>query len=297
MERRRHITQWLSTLLANSYWLFLGNTPIYQGPLKTVCFPGLNCYSCPAAAFACPVGALQNFATTLRMGLPFGHFGAYIIGLLGLTGTLLGRIPCGWLCPFGFLQEWIYRIPTKKLGLPRALRFGPYVFLIFFVLLLPALIVDESGYGSLWFCKYICPAGTLEAGLPLMLLAPDLRQMIGALFFNKIILLVIILGLCVFISRFFCRVVCPLGAIYGLFNKTSFIRLEFHERACVNCKACFKICPTGVSFFNGADSINTHACIRCMKCYSICPSDAVSISIGSMKSKTITQDNTARTTP
>jgi len=285
MERRRSISQLLSTLLANSYWLFLGNTPIYQGPFKMVCSPGLNCYSCPAAAFACPVGAIQNFTTTLRMGLPAGHFGAYIIGFLGLIGTFIGRMPCGWLCPFGLLQEWLYRIPSAKLNLPRPFRFGPYVFLILFVFLLPALLIDESGYGSSWFCKYICPAGTLEAGLPLMFLTPDLRQMIGALFFNKIILLFLILILCVHISRFFCRVVCPLGAIYGTFNKTSWLQLKFHKHNCVTCKACFKICPTGVSFFDDTDSINTHACIRCMKCYSICPADAISIQLGNKSSE------------
>lgn len=297
MERRRRLSQWISTVIANSYWLFFGNTPIYQGPLKAICFPGLNCYSCPAAAFACPIGALQNFTTALRIGLTAGQFGAYVIGFLGLIGTIIGRMPCGWLCPFGLLQEWIYRIPIKKIQLPRFLRFGPYVFLILFVFLLPALFIDESGYGTLWFCKYICPAGTLEAGLPLLFLVPDLRQMIGLLFLNKIVWLIVILGLCSVISRFFCRVICPLGAIYGLFNRTSWIQLKFHKTSCVNCKACFKICPTGVSFFDGTDSINTHACIRCMKCYSICPADAISISIGKDETGQLITDDTGRTTP
>ncbi|OPL16905.1 MAG: hypothetical protein AVO38_06920 [delta proteobacterium ML8_D] len=279
MEGMRRRSQYLFTLLANAYWLFLWKSPIYQGPLKKICFPGLNCHSCPAATMSCPLGALQNLLAALRPGLQMGqlHIGAYVLGSLGLVGSVTGRMPCGWICPFGLLQEWLFLLPVPKISLWRPLRRGPYLFLVVFVVLLPLLIADLTGYGFPWFCKYICPAGTLEAGIPLLSLDHGLRSAVSWLFAFKVIILILLLTWCVFTSRAFCRAVCPLGAVYGLFNRVSWLQLRFHPDRCVQCRACLKVCPTGVSFYNGRDGINSESCIRCLRCLSICPANAVSI--------------------
>ncbi|MDA8162252.1 MAG: 4Fe-4S binding protein [Desulfobacteraceae bacterium] len=282
MERSRKISQTLFAVAANSYWSFLWKSPIFKGWSKRICCPGLNCYSCPAAVMACPIGGLQNFLASFRINLKLAEmqFGAYILGTLALIGSFVGRMPCGWLCPFGFVQEFLYRIPTPKISVGRWTRVGPYIFLGLFVIILPILVVDATGYGATWFCKYICPAGTVEAGLPLLGLHPELRRAAGWLFVNKLVVLVVILVWCVVTSRAFCRAICPLGAIYGLFNRISFLRLNFDQSKCVNCKACKTICPTSISFYNGEDQINSTACIRCMRCYSMCPVSAVSFSLG-----------------
>lgn len=279
MEHMRRRSQYIFTLLANAYWLFLWKSPIYQGPLKKICFPGLNCHSCPAATMSCPLGALQNLLAALRPGIHTGqlHIGAYVLGSLGLTGSVAGRMPCGWICPFGLLQEWLFRLPVPKIPFWRPLRRGPYLFLIVFVVLLPLLVTDLSGYGSVWFCKYVCPAGTLEAGIPLLSLDQGLRSAAGRLFAYKLVILILLLTWCVFTSRAFCRAVCPLGAVYGLFNRVSWLQLRFHPDRCVQCKACLTVCPTGVSFYNGLDDINSDSCIRCLRCLSICPANAVSM--------------------
>ncbi|MEF3168048.1 MAG: 4Fe-4S binding protein [Deltaproteobacteria bacterium] len=279
MERARRRIQLLSLLLANSYWLFPWKDRIFQGWTKRICFPGLNCYSCPAAAFSCPLGGLQNAIAGIRPAFAVHqfHFGAYVLGTIGIFGSLMGRIPCGWFCPFGYLQEWLYRIPIRKFSLPRIFRWGPYLFLLFFVVLLPLFWVDEMGFGSTWFCKFVCPAGTLGAGLPLLAMETGLRRLVGTLFFSKLAVLLAILTGCVVTNRFFCRTICPLGALFGLFNRVSLLRLRFDSDRCVQCSACKRICPVGVSFFDRTDSINTGACIRCMRCYSICPAGAVSV--------------------
>ncbi len=283
MRRKRRITQYLTALLVNSYWLFFWKSSIYQGQTKTLCFPGLNCYSCPAAVMACPLGALQNILTTLRANwanAAVPNFGAYVIGSIGLFGSFLGRFPCGWLCPFGLVQEVFFKITSKKRTLFRASRYLPYFFLAVFVILLPILWLDDFGYGLPTFCKFICPAGTLEAGIPLLLMDPGLRRSAGMLFVFKLGLLFVILGASTFFSRFFCRTICPLGAFLGLFNRVSLLQLYFQKEKCMQCGACLKICPVDLSFYNETDRIDSTACIRCLKCYTICPADAITLSFG-----------------
>lgn len=285
MRRKRRITQYIAAFIANSYWLFFLKSPIYQGNTKAICFPGLNCYSCPAAIMACPLGALQNMLTTLRASLGSSvmpHFGAYVIGSLGIIGSFLGRFPCGWLCPFGLIQELLYRLPLKKRHLFRQSRYLPFVFLIVFVIILPLFWLDEMGYGFPAFCKFICPAGTLEAGIPLLIIDPTLRRSIGALFASKLGILLLVLGASTVFSRFFCRTICPLGAFFGMFNKASLMQLHFNKKNCVECKACLNICPTDISFYNEVDQIDTTACIRCLKCYTVCPADAISLTFGNL---------------
>ncbi|WP_428124015.1 4Fe-4S binding protein [Dissulfurimicrobium sp.] len=256
--------------------------PIFQGWSKRICSPGLNCYSCPAAITACPIGGLQNFLASIRINIaPVGmRFGAYVLGTLALIGSIMGRLPCSWLCPFGLIQELLYRMPVPKISMKKWFRAGPYIFLGLFVIVLPILVVDATGYGSTWFCKYVCPAGTLEAGIPLLTLNSNLRRAAGWLFVNKLVVLIAISVWCMVTMRAFCRAICPLGAIYGLFNRISWLQLNFDPSRCVGCRACKTACPSDISFYNGEDSINSTACIRCMRCHSICPVNAVSLSFG-----------------
>lgn len=262
----RRWIQVAATVLSNAYLIFPFTRNIYQGKLKSVCVPGLNCYSCPAATGACPLGSLQSMFATVRSGLSIGRFhpGLYVIGFLGTIGALVGRMPCAWVCPFGLIQELIHKIPSGKFEIPRFLIYIKYVVLALFIFLLPLLAVDELGYGITWFCKYVCPAGTLEAGIPMMFLMPSLKELIGVLYYHKVALLVIFLILMVFVRRPFCRIVCPLGAIYSLFNKVSIFRMVHDPDACVGCEQCYRDCPMGVRFYLGANQID---CIRCMKCY------------------------------
>ncbi len=275
----RRIVQILATFITNAYWLFpFGAFGIYTGKLKSVCVPGLNCWSCPAAVGGCPIGAIQNFLASIRLTLASGQyrFGFYVIGFLGIIGSLVGRMPCGWLCPFGFFQDLMHKIPSPKFGIWKPLTWLKYVVLALFVIILPLVVVDDFGFGSTWFCKYICPAGTLEAGIPLLFLRPDLRELVGGLFFNKLTILILLLIWMVMTSRPFCRTLCPLGAIYSLFNKVSLFTMRWDKEACTHCKACETVCPMGVRFYETPNSLE---CIRCLKCYQACKFDAISFEI------------------
>lgn len=279
MPGPRRWFQVFSTLFQNAYWGFILKGTIYQGPLKSICTPGLNCYSCPAATTACPLGEVQNFMAgfiaKLRMGV--FHPGLYVLGFMGFVGSLVGRMSCGWLCPFGFLQDLLHKIPCPKLSIPRFLLVLKYLVLVLTVLILPAFYLDPFGYGQTWFCKMICPAGTLEAGLSLVLMNDTLRSRIGGLYFWKIGLLLFFLVWMILARRPFCRTVCPLGAFYALFNRVSIVRLAHNREKCVMCKQCLRECPMGIGIYEGANQGN---CIRCLQCMQkSCRYGAISLEI------------------
>ena len=111
MSRFRGWIQAGATLLTNLHLPNFLKGGLYQGAGKTVCVPGLNCYSCPAASGSCPIGAFQAVVGSSKFS-----FSYYITGFLILLGVLLGRFICGFLCPFGWFQELLHKIPTKKLS-------------------------------------------------------------------------------------------------------------------------------------------------------------------------------------
>ena len=278
---KRRWFQFFSTLLHNSYSGFLITHNIYTGFLKNFCAPGLNCYSCPASSFACPLGILQNFFASVRIlsgQVLVGSF-FYILSFFLLFSLFLGRFICGWLCPFGFFQDLIYKIPffKKQINLPFQIqRYFKFFFLFFFVIILPLFVVNELGYGILWFCKYICPAGTLEAGYFNLILQHSLFSLIGFVFYLKSFIFFLFFFLCLMDLRFFCKNICPLGLIYGSFNNISFFRLSFNPNNCNLCKMCEKVCPSNLSIPKELNSIN---CIRCLNCLKICPTKAIKLEI------------------
>ncbi|MGA7562789.1 MAG: 4Fe-4S binding protein [Desulfobaccales bacterium] len=279
MVRLRTLIQTLVAFGTNAYLLFpFGGSVIYQGPLKAVCHPGLNCYSCPGALLSCPVGAFQNFlaAVRFRSAATFPLPGAIVVGYLGFIGTMVGRLPCGWLCPFGFIQDLIHKIPVRKFSLWKPLRWVKYGVLGILVIILPLTLSDSVGLGYPWFCKLLCPAGTLEGALPVIMLKPTLWATLGFYFWNKVAILTILLVLMVFISRPFCRMLCPLGAFYSLFTRMTMVHLEFIEGNCVDCGACTRKCPTGVK---PSQEFDSPECIMCLKCLDACQFRALQFGI------------------
>lgn len=263
--------QLLSAVLLNGYLTGFQKGRIFTGGTKAVCVPVLNCYSCPGALGACPVGSLQGALGGIKGRFPF-----YVLGLLMLFGVVLGRLACGLLCPFGLVQDLLSKVPLPKLELPkkadRLARYLKYLVLLLLVVGLPAFAAAGSGVRPPYFCKYLCPAGTLGGGIPLMLADPALRSLAGWLFSWKALVLAVILVASMCIHRPFCRYLCPLGAFYALFNRFSFFQMRLDERRCVGCGECGRICPMGVEV---TKNINSGECIRCGRCKSACPTGAI----------------------
>lgn len=312
-ERVRHRgkIQLFVAAASNSYLTGWLSGTIYSGKAKQLCHPGLNCYSCPGALLSCPIGALQAVIGSRSFNLSL-----YVFGFLLTVGTVLGRMVCGFLCPFGFLQELIYKIPfppkKNRFKGDRALRKLKYVMLLVLVILLPMLLTTPTGDASPAFCKYVCPAGALEGGIPYAFLRPentvptggtggetgsavpslsgfkvDLIEKqpqvkLGFLFSWKMGILILTLLSCLVIYRPFCKYLCPLGAAYGLLNPVSLYRLRLDEDKCVRCGACKRACKMCL---NPTKQLNHAECVRCGDCVNACPTDA--ITMGFFEKKTL----------
>lgn len=269
-NKNRWKVQLAATLASNPFFLNFFRGKIHKGSSKIVCVPGLNCYSCPAAAASCPIGALQAVIGSSKF-----QFAYYVFGILILIGVLFGRVVCGFLCPFGWFQELLHKIPTKKFSTKKLhiLIYLKYMILIIFVIVLPMTIINEVGMGDPFFCKYICPAGILEGGIPLSIANDSIRASLGELFTWKSCILLGVITLAVFFYRPFCKWICPLGAFYALFNKISVYRLHVDQNKCTACGACSHVCKMDVDVFR---TPNHAECIRCGDCIQTCPHQAIS---------------------
>ncbi len=262
----RLLFQIIYTVITNGYVYGYLSGKIYKGSLKYVCVPGLNCYSCPGAIGSCPLGALQAALNKKNFEIPFG-----VLGFFFLLGSLFGRFVCGWLCPFGLLQDLLHKIPLfrkrKQLPFHSILKYGKYLVLFGLVIIGSVFLFD--GFVKVpAFCKFLCPSGTFMGAIPLLGADEALRSGIGGLFFWKLGVLIVLVVLSVKVYRPFCQYLCPLGAIYGWFNRFSLVQVHWTKESCVSCMACQKACPVDLP----PEKISVSAeCIKCGKCVDVCP--------------------------
>ena len=274
----RRLIQVYAALLYNAYVKGFIKGDIYTGSIKNFCVPGFNCYSCPGAIGACPLGALQNALASSDKRAPY-----YVLGILMLYGLILGRTICGWLCPLGLIQELFYKIPTPKVKKSRfthALSYLKYVLLAVFVVIIP-LAYSLQQYPVPGFCKYICPAGTFEGAMGLLANPVNTGKfsILNILFTRKFVIMVAILLACVFFYRAFCRFLCPLGAIYGLFARVSILGVKVEKSKCTNCGRCVAHCKMDIRH------VGDHECIHCASCVDVCPTKAISMKMGKIALK------------
>lgn len=267
--------QILYTIITNGYAYGFMSGKIYKGSMKYACVPGLNCYSCPGALASCPLGALQNALNKRNFSVPFA-----VLGFFFVFGSLFGRFVCGWLCPFGLVQDLLHKIPLfkKRKQLPKheILKYGKYVTLFGLVIIGSAFLF--TGFVKVpAFCKFLCPSGTLFGAIPLLSTNKMLQSQIGGLFFWKLGILLAIVLLSIKVYRPFCQYLCPLGAIYGWFNKFSLVQIRWEKESCTSCGACKRACPVNLS----PEEISVSPeCIRCGKCVDACPAKCLKNFLG-----------------
>lgn len=220
--------------------------------LHSMCGPVLHCHSCPLATFACPIGIIAQFGAL--------HIFPFIaIGLLIVVGGLVGSLICGWVCPFGFLQDLVAKVPTHKYDPPKWAGHLRYVVLIVTVLAVPYFFGEGH---PLFFCR-LCPAAALEKWVPDMAGQAIAGQKVIWPNAIKLTVLGLFLVAIFFVKRPWCRILCPLGAVFSLFNRISVFLLRLDPDKCNNCERCNKLCEYDI---DPQVSPNDSRCIRCLEC-------------------------------
>jgi len=261
MVKKTTLSSLASKLVPWRIWIQSAFLLVWLDPLglrlHTMCSPVFHCYACPLSTFACPIGVIAQFSA-LHV-FPFVAFGMLIV-----VGILFGSLVCGWACPFGFLQDLAAKVPTPKFDLPKWTGTLRYIVLIGTVLAVPYLF----GEGHPLFVCRVCPAGALEAAVPAMAGQALASQKIAWPNAVKLTILGIFLIGIFFVRRPWCRILCPLGAIFSLFNRISAFFLRFHPDKCSNCERCHKLCEYGIE---PERSPNNWRCVRCLECTQCSP--------------------------
>jgi len=245
-----------SRLVRMRIWVQAAFAVVWLDPLglrlHTVCSPVFHCYSCPLALFACPIGVVANFSAL--------HVVPFIaIGTLLVVGGVVGGFVCGWACPFGFLQDLVAKVPVPKVRLPSWTGYFRYAVLAGLVIAVPYFF----GEGHPLFICRVCPAGAVEAGVPNLAREAAAGGSAAGMSTLKWTILVLF-ALAMFIKfRPWCSLFCPLGAIFGVFNRFSAVFLRVNPKKCIQCGACRKMCPMNLA---PERQLADPLCIRCMEC-------------------------------
>lgn len=228
--------------------------PTFACPANTDQFIGSSCYALCHLNFELqnPMGLVTIIITTL------------------ITIILFGRTLCGFVCPFGLMQDILYKIRSllRINCIPLNEKIYSVLNVLKWVMLLIFFGVCTAGIN---FCEF-CPA---------IITSPAFAGMKMNLHINGYIA-VLVLVFSFFKRRIWCNV-CPLGYFIGLFNKISLFRLRKNCQSCTYCGACYEACPMGIKSIyteRNKENITTSDCIMCGECVDKCPeNDAIALAV------------------
>jgi len=197
------------------------------------------------------------------------------LGLVAGCGVLVGRFFCGWICPFGLIQDLMDKVPVPRPKVPMSLRWLKYTFLLIGVGAVSYWFGKEVLY---FFCSY-CPVATIEVIIPQMLSVHG-APMDGTWRILRFTVLAIVLIWILFHRRGFCKIMCPVGALIAFFNKVSLFSVKIDPAACIHCGKCTTACPMNIPVEASAGTgraVSRHSeCIECLSCEQACPVNAIS---------------------
>ena len=263
LTSKRGFVKILAAVLLTSNLTFFASSTVFLGG---ICLPVIHCNACPLTWFNCPIYTVSEY-------IQFHSIPWMALGLMAGFGALVGRLFCGWICPMGLLQDLMYRIPSPKPKWNLSLRWLKYIFLVAGV----GAVAYWSGKDVLYFFCAYCPVATMEVTLPGMIAHRDWTLDLWRLL--RLVVLVLVLALVVFNMRWFCKAMCPVGALMAFTNKFSLFAIRVDPSKCTHCGACDKTCPMSVpveSCSRTGRAVNRNAeCIECLECQQACPAGAI----------------------
>jgi polyferredoxin len=255
---KRRLVQVLAAILLTSNFAGAG--------LGNACIPILYCEACALTWLGCPIGIMAS-------AIAFHEIPWLILAIVFGSALVVGRWFCGWICPSGLVQDWLYKIPSRKIEIPRWTRFIKYAVLLGPVIAIAYYFTKDNPY---FFCSW-CPTATASVVIPQAIQFRELEFDWGLL---RLAILVLVIILAVMNHRSFCKVLCPVGAMVSLTSRLSWLAIRLDAERCKRCKTCDKECPMDVQVESRKDSgdpINSDPeCVNCLTCESVCAKEAIS---------------------
>jgi len=213
-----------------------------------------------------PIAALMNLKLLLLTGrVPALHAaGMFLLLAFAAVSWLFRKSFCGWLCPVGTLSEYLWRLGRRMFGrnfrLPRALDIGlrslKYILLGLFLYAVTSMSVDAIR----WFLEG--PYGLVDDVKML-----NFFRFLGA---GGLTVVALLVAVSVFVQNFWCRYLCPYGALMGMLSLFSPLRIRRDAAPCIDCGKCARACPAALPV-DKLVSIRSAECTGCLECVAACP--------------------------
>lgn len=222
-------------------------------------------YRPPSVEAFLPISSLMSFYYFLQTGQIHYYHPAGLFIFLGIifTSFIAGKSFCSWICPFGLLSEYLNKLGNKlkiSFNLPKildsSLRSLKYLLLAFFTFAIFSMSIDGL-------------KGFLDSDYNLL---ADVKMYY---FFAKIstfamIVLAVLVLLSIVIKNFWCRFLCPYGALLGIIGLLSPVKIKRESTTCINCKLCDKVCPSNIEV-SKVNYVISDECSSCYECVTVCP--------------------------
>ncbi len=252
----------------------------------------------------CSVGSLTRCLSGNWWGL---FIPVAVLGVLMLIGLIFGRAMCGWACPIGFIQDLITKIRTrlhlspKEMSQEKHERLTTLKYAILFLFLLLALSIGVSSLGhheagEIYKSQFsdfplieagstpceTCPGPIIGNFMPDDVIAHGLEGtfvLTAEAVLRLSIFFVFVIGV-MMMGRFYCKYLCPSGAMISFFNKGSLLSISKDQDKCTKCNLCVTVCPMRVKRLKDEDvdyEIRDRECTFCLDCIDACPEKALSL--------------------
>lgn len=221
----------------------------------------------PSVEAFLPISALVSFKSSISVGTFDQVHPAGLVIFIAIMGTtiLFHRPFCSWLCPIGLLSEGLWKGGKKLLGrnpaIPRIVDYPlmaiKYLTLAFF---LKVILLDMPGAAAYAFIN--APYNKVA----------DVKMLDFWINATPLVVeaTVVLVVLSLIFQNFWCRYLCPYGALLGILGRFAPLRIKRHEDACIHCGRCTKVCPCRIDVERGG-GVTSVECIRCLACIEVCP--------------------------